>query len=59
MCTLGIHQGYYILESDLLLKPLKYILRVTLEIVFWICDTFDNNLDITNDFIEYLNESCL
>ena len=35
------------------------MLRVTLEIVVCIFDTFDNNLEIKNCFTKYLNESWL
>ena len=44
------------LEHDLSLT--QSFLRVTLEIVFWIFDTYDNNLEITNDFGKYLKECC-
>ena len=33
-------------------------LRVTLEIVFCIYETFHNNFEIKNDFTKYLKESC-
>ena len=32
--------------------------RIPTEIVIWIYDTFDNNLEIENDFTKYLKESC-
>ena len=32
--------------------------KVALQIVLWICDTFDDNLHIKTDFIKYLTESC-
>ena len=33
-------------------------LRVTLQSVVWIFDTFDKNLEMKNDFTKYLKESC-
>ena len=33
-------------------------LRVAIEIVFWIFDTFYNNLKITNNLTNYLKRSC-
>ena len=33
-------------------------LRVPLEIVVWIYNTFDDNLGIKKDFIKHLKESC-
>ena len=33
-------------------------LRLTLEIVDWSYDTFDNNLGITNNLTIFLKESC-
>ena len=34
------------------------LLKGTLEIVIIIFDTFDNNLQIKNDFTKYLKKSC-
>ena len=33
-------------------------LGVILEIVIWIFDTFDNNLEIRSNFTKYSKESC-
>ena len=33
-------------------------LRIPPSIVVWICDTFENNFGIDNDFTKYLRESC-
>ena len=42
-------------ENHVLFNPL--ILRSCFEIVVWIFDTFDNNLDIKNGFTKYLKKS--
>ena len=33
--------------------------RVSREIVVWIYNTFDNNLEIKHDLTKYLKKSCL
>ena len=35
------------------------VLSASLEIVVWIFDTYDNNLEIKNNFTKYLKESWL
>ena len=47
------------LFSCTMLSHIVASIRVPLEIVVWIFDTFDYNFGIKNYFTKYLKESCL
>ena len=53
---MGSSESYYV---NCLIHSLTHLcLREPLEIAVWINDTFDNNLEVKNDFTIYLKEIC-